>query len=664
MGKVTTPERIDASCRIGGALRSAALWPPGRAPRQALSGLVLALCAWLPAPAQIAPGPIARAHQEWKGLTRCGTCHEFGAVSSGFKCLECHAEIRRRVEGKLGFHGRNYRPTDNVTDCRRCHKEHKGEATPLIHLDRQNFDHFAQTGFRLEGKHRQQRCAACHNAAHIPASSRAEIKVKDLNRTFLGLHRECTSCHKDQHQGQLGTDCLRCHTPDAFKPPSRFNHAAAAFPLTGQHLSLPCAKCHGPRPGGSAMRFKGLPHEGCQSCHQDPHHGAFQEVRFRGSCDTCHNTSGFKSNRPGENFNHPASKFDLAGKHTEVPCAKCHKGSDFHRPIPHEHCRDCHEGPHKGQFVHRVSGSDCSSCHSVTGFKPTRFDREMHRQAPFPLEGKHAALPCAKCHQPEGRDAVYKSGKLTCPACHADRHAGEFAATPHNNNCKDCHTFEGFKPNTFSIERHAATGFPLSGRHAALACEKCHTPLPAADPANFASARRFHFPVKTCDNCHGNPHQTKVACDTCHTTEDWKALRVFDHSKTGFKITGAHQNLKCTECHKPRQPGEVADAPEVIAPAPPTAPIFARNSMECSGCHAAKDPHGGQFTNGNPPEDCSHCHVPVRWNGENFSHDQSRFILNQVHRKLECARCHKQKEIAGKPVRLFRGTPRECIQCH
>src|SRR5262249_8537392 len=98
---------------------------------------------------QIAPGPLSRAHPQLDGITKCGSCHDFGASSRGFKCLECHAEIRRRVEAKTGFHGRSYKSSAGETDCRRCHAEHRGQATPLIRLDRQQFDHLAQTGFEL-----------------------------------------------------------------------------------------------------------------------------------------------------------------------------------------------------------------------------------------------------------------------------------------------------------------------------------------------------------------------------------------------------------------------------------------------------------------------------------------------------------------------------------
>ena len=56
-------------------------------------------------------------------------------------------------------------------------------------------------------------------------------------------------------------------------------------------------------------------------------------------------------------------------------------------------------------------------------------------------------------------------GGATCSHCHADPHAGTAKGT-----CTDCHTTEAFAPSTFDAARHAATGFPLQGKHAAVAC--------------------------------------------------------------------------------------------------------------------------------------------------------------------------------------------------
>jgi hypothetical protein len=328
---------------------------------------------------------------------------------------------------------------------------------------------------------------------------------------------------------------------------------------------------------------------------------------------------------------------------------------------------DCHEDPHNGQFATRAAGSDCSSCHEVTGFKPTRFDRESHRQGAFPLEGKHAALRCPECHKPEGRQAVYVSRKLACNACHADRHGGEFAAAPHANKCDDCHTPAGFQPPTFTLARHAQTQFPLWGRHASVACEKCHKPLFAGGatlalaPDRTAGAsivpRQYRFNSRTCNACHADPHQTNLACETCHTPEQWKDVRPFEHpATTRARLDGAHRDLKCVQCHKPDAAG--------LSGAAGTAPKFSKTPTRCSGCHGAKDAHAGQFTSG-PEEDCSECHIPVRWNGESFNHDKARLVLSRVHVNLECAKCHKElREAAGKMIRVYRGTPTECVKCH
>lgn len=628
--------------------------------------LALSFCGLTPA--QIAPGPLSRAHQQLEGLTKCGSCHNFGSSTSDLKCLECHAEIRRRVDARLGFHSRAYKSSAGETDCRRCHKEHSGLGSALIRLDRRNFDHLAQTGFALAGKHLRQKCENCHAAAKIPAAARAEIKLKDLNRSFLGLRRECTACHKDPHQDQLGSDCLRCHSQDAFKPAPGFNHAGTHFPLTGLHQPVLCQKCHGPRPGQAAVRWKGLAFSGCQNCHADPHRGAFQQLKFRGSCDTCHNTNGWKNNHPGGEFNHSTTKYPLTGKHAAVACSKCHKGADFRRPIAHERCRDCHDDPHKGQFAARAAGSDCSACHEVRGFKPSRFDRAAHRQTAFPLEEKHAPLRCAECHQPEGRGAVYVSRKLICSACHADRHGGEFASTPHSNQCDHCHTPAGFQPSTFSVARHAQTQFALTGRHASIACDRCHKPLPTVGvPAPIpvtskrvtpsGPPRQYRFASRTCNACHADPHQTKVACETCHTSEQWQPARPFDHSTTRFRIDGAHQNVKCIQCHIPSAQGSNPVAKAALK--------LSATSRQCFGCHAAKDAHAGEFRSGMPEEDCSHCHTTARWNGEAFDHDKARFVLDRVHRNVACAKCHKdQREVAGKMIRTYRGAPLECVKCH
>jgi len=611
---------------------------------------------------QISPGPLSRAHEQLEGVTHCAACHDFGGHARSFKCLECHVEIQRRLDDHAGYHTRAFRSSAGQADCTRCHMEHNGQKFALISLDRENFDHAAQTGFALEGKHRTIGCEKCHMAKNIPQVARAAIKLKNPSRSFLGLRRECLNCHEDAHRGQEGPDCARCHHQDSWKTAPGFSHANTIFPLTGLHQNVACEKCHASRAEpNTPPLFKGLSYTGCQSCHNDPHHGAFKEIKVQATCESCHNTGGWKGNHPSSNFHHSSTKFMLVGKHAELSCGRCHQDSNFHRPIPHDRCSSCHEDPHKGQFSARVAGSDCSACHNQTSYRPALFDRETHRRSAFPLEGKHATVACADCHPPAGRDTVYLTRKLICSACHSDQHNGQFASTPFENKCDACHKQDGFLPTTFTVARHAQTKFALTGGHTKVDCAECHKPVaivaaavPAAKSgrAPTGPVRQYHFTAQTCITCHVDPHQSTLACEGCHTTDRWKTVKRFDHSTTKFQLDRAHQKVTCTECHRA----------EALA----KAPKFPMKSTQCSDCHSAQDVHGGQFLGDGRREDCSACHMATQWVEKTFSHDKTQFPLDVAHRNVTCEKCHKQQRPigGGKLSRVYRDTSTECVKCH
>jgi hypothetical protein len=449
---------------------------------------------------------------------------------------------------------------------------------------------------------------------------------------------------------------VQCHSQDAWKPASGFDHARTAFTLTGLHRNVACEKCHGPKPGDAAAKYKGLAFAGCQNCHNDPHRGAFQEAKFSGTCQSCHTTAGWKTISTNSGFDHDSTKFPLHGKHAEIACERCHKSNDFHQPVAHALCRDCHEDPHRGQFEGRAAGSNCSACHSEVSFKPSLFTQEMHQQSRFRLEGKHASLECAKCHQPAGKDAVYELNRLKCVECHADPHGAEFATAPYENRCDACHTQDSFKPTTFGPKRHSQTKFPLTAAHSAVLCTDCHKPLPAAALAAASpAARQYHFASETCTTCHTDLHRTKLACETCHNLRQWKELRPFDHATTKFALEGAHQSVSCADCHRTKASGAVAVSK--------VAADFSHTPRQCFECH--EDVHGGQFMSAGKEKDCSTCHTITQWRSGSFDHSKTAFPLDGAHQQVACAQCHtRQIEADGKTIRLYRGTPKGCSNCH
>jgi len=551
-------------------------------------------------------------------------------------------------------------PNPNGKDCVRCHLEHNGEGFSLIHWEpsQKQFDH-RLTGYKLAGKHLGVACEKCHTPSQMVPAERAMIKMKDLSKSFFGLSKDCVTCHKDEHRGQLGKDCGRCHTADGWKPASVFNHAKAKFALTGAHEKVLCAKCHPTvKDAKPFVKYTGLSFAKCTGCHTDPHKGS-----FTAPCESCHNTTNWKRIALLQGFDHSKTKYPLLGKHKTVDCTDCHTHGDFKSPLPFVRCIDCHTDYHNGQFLKRAGGGECAGCHTVEGFKPSTFTTTDHASTKYPLEARHAEVKCEKCHLPKGRDTVFKITQTQCKNCHEDVHKGQFAGAPDENRCEKCHDVKGFKPAHFALARHKETRFPLSGAHMAVLCADCHKPVSEGSPTPV----KYRFEDRSCTACHQDPHRgqfrermeakradgTVAGCEACHTTATWKQLNRFDHSKTTFPLFGAHRGVACADCHRP--PALETNLKNVDFRAAP---------KQCSGCH--NDPHAGQFAARKDAADCSGCHNSARWKPSEFDHDaRTPFSLRGAHRNVRCNECHKlTREVEGKTVLFYKPTPLQCKSCH
>ncbi len=612
---------------------------------------------------QISPGPLSASHASLEGATNCTQCHRPGSNAS-FKCLDCHSEIASRIAAGRGYHASVVKKDSGSQTCATCHSEHNGVAFRLIHWQpsQQEFDH-SKAGWTLDGKHGGLTCNKCHNPSHVPEAEKTNIRVKDLNRTFLGLSKRCITCHVDEHRGQLGQNCQQCHNTSDWKKTSNFDHSRTRFALTGEHAKVACEKCHLPSGTDQKPKWAGLNFETCESCHRDPHRGTFSA-----RCDTCHNTITWRSVSVvalNSRFDHSKTKFPLLGRHTQITCSKCHASGDFRRPIAFEKCSSCHRpDPHSGQFAQRADGGECSSCHTVEGWKPAEFGVTEHAKTAYPLEGKHALLQCAKCHIPAGRATLFKIKFARCTDCHRDAHAGQFKNAPLLNRCDLCHTVRGFRPSTFTLVQHQDTKFPLLGAHIAVACGDCHKKGSDADLGDVAV---FRFRDMSCTGCHLDPHRGQFAermahlgsdgkplgCLACHRLDSWKDLTKFDHSTTKFALLGTHRAVACADCHKP--PNLEINLIHVD---------FRLAPHDCEGCHA--DPHAGQFLENGITIRCASCHNSNKWRPSIFDHNtRTAFTLKGVHANIACSKCHMNvQSVAGKSVLFFKPTPKECAACH
>jgi len=533
-----------------------------------------------PSAAQISPGELSSAHQSLEGITHCTSCHAIGRSIDENSCLGCHTELSTRLKAGKGLHA-----TFSGKACITCHKEHHGRDFDLVRLERQTFDH-SRTGYRLDGKHAQTQCQKCHTSSLIRAEDILANRPLLEGGTFLGLSTDCSSCHTDPHKGSLGPACASCHSETAWKPAPGFKHGRTRFPLTGRHVEVRCESCHrrSPEPGGRTA-YAGLQFEDCNSCHRDVHAG-----RFPQRCASCHTTAGWFS--AGQTFNHASTRFPLRGAHLRVRCQGCHGGTETPRArgagthvrlVQFEHCSDCHQDPHRGQFTKRADGGACEGCHTEASWEVRSIAGFDHATTRFPLRGRHATVKCAQCHGtgPASAAAIDPRRFERCADCHRDAHAGQFAARSDGGACESCHDEKGFLPPNYFVNSHAHSRFPLQGAHLAVACTRCHK-LGTVRGERVRVFRKAE--PASCATCHKDVHRGVFAqwmtdgCATCHGTDGWTRVR-FAHQRTRFRLVGKHSHISCAACHQSAETTEWH---------------FARTPKECSSCHGttAHPPQG------------------------------------------------------------------------
>ncbi|MBP6573202.1 MAG: hypothetical protein KA230_02020 [Flavobacteriales bacterium] len=502
--------------------------------------------------AQLSPGDLTTAHANLEGMSNCTQCHDLGNKVTNAKCLECHKEIKSLITQKKGYHASK---DVKAKDCFTCHSEHHGRKFEMVRFDEKTFDH-GLTGYKLEGAHKPVDCRECHLPDNI-----ADKELKKRDKTFLGMDQKCLSCHDDFHQGTMDKDCLKCHSMTAWKPASVFDHNKTDFPLKGKHIPVDCKECHAitTKNGKQFQAFGDVPHTDCKACHDDPHN-----AHFTNACAQCHTETAFSTFAGKDRFDHNTTPFKLNGKHKTTDCFECHKRTsdpltvfEDRAGVAMNQCVTCHKDQHDGKF-----GTDCAKCHQEKGWVAVKsMDFFDHNVTDFPLQGKHVAVDCKKCHKGRYTDPIVF---VACNSCHADFHKGEFAENGASPDCVECHFLtDGFEVSMYSLEQHATTKFPLDGAHVATPCSECHLNEKWKKGAEKTTGEKWKFRsmAMACADCHDNVHGEEFAlagvtdCKRCHVTGDWFPSG-FDHSKTAFPLDGEHKNVDCKECHKNPAEGE------------------------------------------------------------------------------------------------------------
>jgi hypothetical protein len=412
------------------------------------------------------------------------------------------------------------------------------------------------------------------------------------------------------HAG-LGGSCSACHTP----------------PFSPTTMNDLCIKCHQDvsaqfiSPTGlHGLKLIKDPAQPCRSCHTE-HHGAsasLTKTRFESSM---HDQFSFSLKA------HPKRQDG-----SQFSCKDCHAAgyASFNQEI----CSTCHTQidatlmqAHVGAY-----GTRCTACHDGIDSYGKAFD---HQTKAFKLTGKHVSLNCYACHNGDASIADMKSTATQCIACHQskDIHNGSFG-----QDCGACHKTDAWSDVIFD---HSKSAFPLTGAHISVACTSCH------------QNNVFKGTPTNCYACHQSKdiHNGSFGqdCGACHKTDAWSHV-TFDHSKSGFPLTGAHISVACTSCHQNN--------------------VFKGTPTQCSGCHVDPAFHAGLFGTG-----CASCHsttawVPAAFNGPHqfpTNHGGAgscRSCHPTTLASYTCYSCHDQAQTASRHAREGITDISNCISCH
>jgi hypothetical protein len=549
--------------------------------------------------------PLTGAH----AAVDCDSCHK-GAATSQYQtmptaCYSCHAKDYQGTTGpnhvSLGF----------STTCEQCHGTNNWLGAA--------FDHLKFTGFALTGAHIPLPCTACH-----------------LGGKFTGTPATCVGCHLPAFQttnnpphAQAGfpQTCQTCHSTSAWQPATFDHNTFTKFPLTGAHVTVACSLCH------INGQFAGTP-TNCASCHMKNYQGTTNPNHMQAgiptTCAVCHNTTSWAN----ASFDHSKTGFPLTGAHVTTPCSQCHVNGNYNLTVTT--CVSCHlknfQGTTNPNHVQSGFPQTCENCHSTVSWSNATFN---HNNTGFPLTGFHTSVPCAQCHVNNNYNLT--SADAACVACHLKNFQG--TTNPNHvqsgfpQTCQNCHNTSSWLNASFD---HSTTGFPLTGAHVPLQCAQCHI------------NNNYNLTNTTCVSCHlanfqstTNPPHVQAGfpqtCQQCHNTTSW-GNGTFDHSTTGFALTGFHATVQCSQCHVNGN--------------------YSLTSGLCSTCHM-KDYQGTTDPNhvqAGFPTTCDSCHTTTSWAGAVFNHAATGFPLTGAHVPLQCSQCH----INGN----YSLNSAACVTCH
>jgi hypothetical protein len=377
----------------------------------------------------------------------CELCHIGGGtwtealfdhnnVTSDVRCDSCHdGNQATGTADRLARTGQSHIPIGPNDDCRLCH----------------NTEAFAGAKFNHDGI--STGCIDCHDGGGAPGKDQNHVPTNDdcyvchkttgwIPGTFAHTNaqisgKQCKDCHDgvfaigtEEKLVRTGvahiaitSDCVACHSTDAFKPAFNFDHSNIG------NKSCSSSDCHGG---------------------DEPTTGHIDSGAYGLDCDSCHTAGG--------TFTQHSYDHNNIGNVGDGTCKQCH-GNGIGAAI------GAPEQPPSGPNGHFETTVDCDACHTTNGWSDQgTFDHcpnTASRSPNFNQCGKYPGdhvnssgtprFACTKCHTTNTASYIYYSYDErhgtnyggTCASCHAGswERAGPHDGLPADQECgNSCHS--------------------------------------------------------------------------------------------------------------------------------------------------------------------------------------------------------------------------------
>jgi hypothetical protein len=601
--------------------------------------------------------PLLGAH----AAAQCDDCHKSAAVGQfqglSTACISCHQRDLQQTQ-TLGGSVPNHIAAQFPQTCETCHTFDSWLGATINHAG-------PPINFPLTAGHANVPCESCH----VGGNYNLQIAATDCGHAGCHLttwQQTTNPAHSASPTVFPIATCSNCHVTVSWLN-ATFDHSTTGFPLTNSHQMAPagkvnaCTDCHINNNYNLTIQPNDCGNSGCHLTTwqqtNNPTHSAAGTAFAAANCATCHNTTLWTN----ATFDHTVTGWPLVGSHQMAPagkvaaCTDCHVNNNYNFTSANTDCYGCHQAawnstPTFGGSVpnHITAGfptSLCSQCHDTIVWTDSTFN---HANTGFPLTNAHQIAPagkvtgCDQCHLGNYSTLAIQPTDCGNAQCHLTTwqqtnnptHSASPTVFP-VASCSTCHNTITWTTATFD---HSTTGFPLTNSHQMApagkvnACTDCH----------INNNYNLTIQPNDCGNsgCHlttwqqtNNPtHSTAgtafaaANCSNCHNTIAWTTA-TFDHSTTGWPLTGSHQMAPagkvnaCTDCHVNSNYN------------------FTSANTDCYGCHQAAwnstPTFGGSVPNhitaGFPTSLCSTCHDTVLWSDGKFDHSTTGFPLQGPH---------------------------------